>query len=120
MRDVLDKANEALPALATAGADLDLVGDIHTENYGTFKAADGLIHYDVNDFDETTRGRFTFDVARLATSLFLAGREAGLPITQNAPLLVGFLDTYAGEVKHLVRKGGTGLDAVEGRRPGHR
>jgi len=113
-RDVLDKANEALPALATAGADLDLVGDIHTENYGTFKAADGLIHYDVNDFDETTRGRFTFDVARLATSLFLTGREAGLPIAQTAPLLVTFLLTYAAEVQRLVRKGGAGLDAVEG------
>lgn len=113
-RDVLDKGCEALPLLITGGAELDLVGDIHSENYGTFKAADSRVHYDVNDFDETTRGRFTFDVARLATSLFLAAREAGLPIDQAVPLLVAFLQTYAAEVRRLVKKGGPGLDAAEG------
>src|SRR5947209_14330073 len=37
-----------------AGLELELVGDIHSENYGTFKATDGKVHYDINDFDETT------------------------------------------------------------------
>jgi uncharacterized protein (DUF2252 family) len=112
-RDVLDKTHEALPALATEGPDLDLVGDIHSENYGTFKAADGLVHYDVNDFDETTGGRFTFDVARLATSLFLAAREAAQGIDRTAPMLVTFLQAYAAEVRRLVKKGGAGLDVSE-------
>ena len=49
-------------------AEFDIVGDIHSENFGTYKAEDGIIHYDVNDFDETTRGRLDFDVCRLATS----------------------------------------------------
>jgi uncharacterized protein (DUF2252 family) len=119
-RDVLDKANEALPALATAGAELDLVGDIHSENFGTFKAADGNVHYDVNDFDETTRGRPTFDVARLAISLFLAAREAGQRIEGAVPLLLTFLQTYAAEVQRLVKKGGAGLDVVEGSPSGER
>jgi uncharacterized protein (DUF2252 family) len=119
-RDILDHGMEALPALSTAGADLDLVGDLHSENYGTFKAADGRVHYDVNDFDETTRGRFTFDVARLATSLFLAGREIGLSIHDAVPMLLAFLKTYALAVQHLVKKGGTGFDAVEGTASGSR
>jgi uncharacterized protein (DUF2252 family) len=105
-RDVLDKQHEALPAIITEGAELDLVGDIHSENYGTFKAADGQVHYDVNDFDETTRGRFTFDVARLATSLFLAAREAVTGLEHTIPVLVGFVQTYAAEVQRLVKKGG--------------
>ncbi len=113
-RDVLDRGMEALPALSTAGADLDLVGDLHSENYGTFKAADGQVHYDVNDFDETTRGRFTFDVARLATSLFLAAREIGLSVHDAVPMLLAFLKTYALAVQHLVKKGGAGFDAIEG------
>jgi len=119
-RDVLDRTNEALPALATGGADLDLVGDIHSENYGTFKAADGKVHYDVNDFDETTRGRFTFDVARLATSLFLAAGEESLGFGPSVSVLVAFLQTYAAEVLHLVKRGGAGLDATEGSPSGSR
>jgi uncharacterized protein (DUF2252 family) len=111
--DVLDRSHEALPALATAGAELDLVGDIHSENYGTFKAADGLVHYDVNDFDETTRGRFSFDVARLATSLFLASREAAPALDRCVPVLLACLQTYAAEVRQLVKKGGAGADVSE-------
>ena len=84
-----------------------LVGDIHSENYGTFKAADGKVHYDVNDFDETTSGRFTFDVARLATSLFLAAREAVPGLEQALPMLLTFLQTYAAEMQRLVKKGGS-------------
>jgi uncharacterized protein (DUF2252 family) len=111
-RDVLDKQHESLPSLRTDGAELDLVGDIHSENYGTFKAADGQVHYDVNDFDETTSGRFTFDVARLATSLFLAAREAVTGLDQTLPVVVTFLQTYAAEVQRLVKKGG-GVDVSE-------
>jgi uncharacterized protein (DUF2252 family) len=113
-RDVLDRTNEALPALTTGGAELDLVGDIHSENYGSYKAIDGKVHYDVNDFDETTRGRFTFDVARLATSLYLAATEQGLGFAGSVSVLATFLLTYTGEVQHLVKKGGPGLDVVEG------
>src|SRR2546421_5757532 len=53
------------------GPEVDLVGDIHTENYGTYKA-DSNVHYDINDFDETTQGSFGFDVCRLATAWVLA------------------------------------------------
>ncbi len=106
-RDMLDKQMEPLPALSTDGAELDLVGDIHSENYGTFKAADGKVHYDVNDFDETTRGRFSFDVARLATSLFLAAREVVTVLDQTVPVVVTFLTTYAAEVQRLLKKGGS-------------
>jgi len=34
----------------------------------------GLV-FDINDFDETIRGPFEWDLKRLATSLVLAGRE---------------------------------------------
>src|SRR6516165_2181130 len=79
-RDVLDRGLIPLALLRGEGAEMDLVGDLHSENYGTYKANDGLIHYDVNDFDETTTGRFDFDVCRLAVSHFLASRERGDPL----------------------------------------
>src|SRR5262245_8617164 len=65
--DVLAGLSSPLQLFTATGNELDLVGDIHSENFGTYKANDGLVHYDVNDFDETTTGRFDFDVCRLAT-----------------------------------------------------
>src|SRR4029079_416712 len=44
--DVVSGARDVLPLFANAGAELDLVGDLHSENFGTYKANDGLIHYD--------------------------------------------------------------------------
>src|SRR5262245_9295708 len=60
-RDMLDRVFEPPAARPVSEAELDLVGDIHCENYGTYKADDGGVHYDVNDFDETTQGRFEID-----------------------------------------------------------
>jgi uncharacterized protein (DUF2252 family) len=54
-----------------------LCGDAHVRNLGAFAAPDGRLVFDINDFDETIRGPFEWDVKRLATSLLLAGREAG-------------------------------------------
>lgn len=54
-----------------------VVGDLHTENYGSYRAVTGEITYDINDFDESTEGRYVFDTARLAVSLILASIENG-------------------------------------------
>lgn len=53
-----------------------ICGDAHVRNLGCFSAADGRLIFDINDFDETVRGPFEWDIKRLATSLVLAGREA--------------------------------------------
>jgi uncharacterized protein (DUF2252 family) len=102
-RDVLDKAAEPL-SLFTGGAELDLVGDIHSENFGTYKAADGVVHYDINDFDETTRGRFDFDVCREATSLFLSSRERKDSLTQGVQVVLSFLTAYSETLRRLLKK----------------
>src|SRR5262245_38621610 len=73
-RDILDRFFDTGPRVTGTEMELDLVGDIHSENYGTYQANDG-VHYDINDFDETTRGRFDFDVRRLTTSLVLAAQD---------------------------------------------
>jgi uncharacterized protein (DUF2252 family) len=59
------------------GIHTQLCGDAHVRNLGAFAAPDGRLVFDINDFDETIRGPFEWDVKRLATSLLLAGREAG-------------------------------------------
>jgi uncharacterized protein (DUF2252 family) len=60
------------------GAVQPIVGDLHLENLGAFKAHDGRFVFDVNDFDETGPGTPSLDLCRLATSLVLAGPDGGV------------------------------------------
>jgi uncharacterized protein (DUF2252 family) len=39
-------------------------GDLHPENFGTYRGRDGDVYFDVNDFDEAALGRPTWDVVR--------------------------------------------------------
>lgn len=104
-RDVLDKSWEWSPLMSGAGAEMDLVGDIHSENYGTYKAVDGKVRYDINDFDETTRGRFDFEVCRVATSWFLAARERGDRWREAALVPQAGLAAYAEALPRFLKKG---------------
>ena len=54
-----------------------ICGDAHVRNLGAYAAPDGHLVFDINDFDETTRGPWEWDLKRLATSVVLCGREAG-------------------------------------------
>src|SRR5262249_17957489 len=99
------KSYDPLPLLSGDGIEMDLVGDLHSENFGAYKADDGLVHYDVNDFDETTQGRFDFDVCRLATSLVLPARERGDNLAEAGRVPVAALTTYCETVRRLLKKG---------------
>src|SRR5262249_33905915 len=103
-RDVLGGVAGPLPT--GSGAELELVGDIHSENYGTFKAEDGLVHYDINDFDETTTGRFGLDACRLATSHVLAVQDrSGESLDRAVQLTLAGLRAYVEAVRRLLKKG---------------
>ena len=74
-----EQAPQALPELAEAVRVL-AVGDLHVDNYGTWRDAEGRLVWGVTDFDETYRMPFTFDLVRLATSAGLAAAEGHLNI----------------------------------------
>ncbi|MFD8423576.1 DUF2252 domain-containing protein [Streptomyces sp. NPDC059466] len=59
------------------GVDAQICGDAHAANFGLYGDARGGLVIDLNDFDETVRGPWEWDLKRLAASLVLAGREAG-------------------------------------------
>jgi len=48
------------------------VGDIHIENFGTWRGADGRLVWGVNDYDEAAEMPYVLDLVRLATSAVLA------------------------------------------------
>ena len=71
---------EVCPDLAGSKSVL-AVGDIHFENYGTWRDADGRLAWGVNDYDESAVMPFTIDLVRLATSALLGrGRH---PISEG-------------------------------------
>ena len=66
-----------LAALPNTGLMVQLCGDAHVRNLGGYAAEDGRLIFDINDFDETFRGPFEWDLKRMAASLVVAGRESG-------------------------------------------
>ena len=65
-----------LSMLPNTGIVTQICGDAHVRNVGAFAAPDGRLVFDINDFDETIRGPFEWDLKRMAASLVLAGRES--------------------------------------------
>jgi hypothetical protein len=57
------------------------VGDLHVENFGTWRDAEGRLVWGINDFDETWRLPYVHDLVRLATSAHLAIDGGHLKIT---------------------------------------
>src|SRR6266700_687104 len=47
-------------------------GDLHIENFGSYKGDNRLEYFDLNDFDESLQVPVTWEVARLLTSILLA------------------------------------------------
>ncbi len=66
-----------LSVLPYTGVVSQLCGDAHVRNLGAYAAPDGRLVFDINDFDETIRGPFEWDLKRMAASLVLAGRAVG-------------------------------------------
>jgi uncharacterized protein (DUF2252 family) len=66
-----------LASQPSTGLEVQLCGDAHLANFGLFASPDRRLLFDVNDFDETERGPFEWDLKRLAASAFVAARAAG-------------------------------------------
>ena len=73
---------------------VQLCGDAHVQNLGSFSSPDGKLIFDLNDFDETIRGPWEWDVKRMATSIILAGREAKQNRTVRRAAAESFVDSY--------------------------
>lgn len=57
------------------------VGDLHIENFGTWRDAEGRLGWGVNDFDEACLLPYTNDLVRVATSAYFAIKDEGNPLS---------------------------------------
>jgi uncharacterized protein (DUF2252 family) len=83
-----------LSALPNTGIINQICGDAHVRNLGAFAAPDGRLVFDINDFDETVRGPFEWDLKRLATSLVLAGRALAAKKSACEEAVLAFTERY--------------------------
>lgn len=83
-----------LSKLPNTGIHSQICGDAHVRNLGAFAGVDGRLIFDINDFDETIRGPWEWDVKRMAASLMLAGREANNTEKECKEAVLAFARSY--------------------------
>jgi hypothetical protein len=74
------------------------VGDLHVENFGTWRDVDGRLVWGVNDFDEAYPLPYTHDLVRLAASAILAIHDRNLAVTP-ADACEAIFDGYSESVR---------------------
>jgi hypothetical protein len=90
----VQRSDALLGHLSSAPAVL-AVGDLHVENFGTWRDAEGRLVWGINDFDEAARLPYAHDLVRLATSAALAwaaGRMRIRVVDICEAVLLGYRD----------------------------
>ncbi|HET9407114.1 MAG TPA: DUF2252 family protein [Candidatus Sulfotelmatobacter sp.] len=77
------------------------VGDLHVENFGTWRDSEGRLIWGVNDFDEVFPMAYTNDLVRLAVSAHLAAQAGHIAIKEE-DICDSILEGYT----ESVREGG--------------
>lgn len=93
-----------LGRLPNSGIHVQLCGDAHVQNMGSFATPEGKLVFDINDFDETIRGPWEWDVKRMATSIVLAGRESGHDRTGCRGAVQSLVESYCRSIDEFSRQ----------------
>ena len=91
-----------------------ICGDLHLENFGSFKGDNGLVYFDLNDFDEAVLAPAHWELARLMTSILVAAKSLKLSHQDALKLCDVLLNQYAatltiGKAKWIERKTASGM-----------
>ena len=69
-------------------------GDMHLENFGSYKGGNRLVYFDINDFDEASVAPCTIDLVKLCVSIFLVGSELKFLEEDSTRICNLFLQSY--------------------------
>lgn len=75
-----------------------ICGDLHLENFGTYKGDNRLTYFDLNDFDEAALAPACWELSRFLVSLLLAADVLRVRRRDAVFLCRRFLDTYGAEL----------------------
>jgi uncharacterized protein (DUF2252 family) len=108
-----------LAVLPNTGIVAQLCGDAHVRNLGAYAAPDGRLVFDINDFDETIRGPFEWDLKRMAASLVLAGRGSGHKEAAARQAVEKCVDRYAAQMRAFAQMPSLEVSRFQVHRLGH-
>jgi uncharacterized protein (DUF2252 family) len=86
-----------------SGIRVQACGDCHLVNFGAFATAERRLIFDINDFDETLRAPWEWDVKRLAASFVVAGRHIGLSPGECAEAAATMVRSYREQMAQFAR-----------------
>jgi uncharacterized protein (DUF2252 family) len=70
-------------------------GDLHLENFGSYKGDNRLVYFDINDFDEGCLAPATWEIARFLTSVLVGANTIGVNQSEAITLCYSFLNAYS-------------------------
>ncbi|HWW37889.1 DUF2252 domain-containing protein [Pedobacter sp.] len=72
-----------------------ICGDLHVENFGSYKSDEGQVYFDLNDFDEAILAPVALELVRMITSIFLCFDFLELEEVKAANMVQVFLKNYS-------------------------
>jgi uncharacterized protein (DUF2252 family) len=84
--------------LKRAAPQITIDGDAHLGNFGTVRNAKGDTIWGLNDYDMAAKGSPEADLERLATSIILFGKDAGMSKSDCLPLIDQMVKGYANAI----------------------
>jgi uncharacterized protein (DUF2252 family) len=76
-----------------------ICGDLHLENFGSYKGDNRLTYFDFSDFDESVLAPCTWELARVLVSIYVAADSLQLKKKEAPELCDAFLESYINALK---------------------
>ena len=73
-------------------------GDLHLENFGSYKGDNRLVYFDLNDFDESCVAPVALELVRFLTSILVAAKPLKINSATASKMVASFIETYAANV----------------------
>jgi uncharacterized protein (DUF2252 family) len=72
-----------------------ICGDLHMENFGSYKGDNKLVYFDLNDFDEGLLAPTCYELARMVASIFVAFNHLEIEAEKAKNMAELFMKTYS-------------------------
>ena len=92
---------EDLARGTSTSLEVQICGDAHLSNFNLFSSPERHLVFDVNDFDETDRGPFEWDVKRLVASLAIASSHLGHSDAQQERIALATAQEYRMSIRRF-------------------
>ncbi|MEC4750462.1 DUF2252 domain-containing protein [Methylomicrobium sp. Wu6] len=70
-------------------------GDLHLENFGSYKGDNRLVYFDINDFDEAALAPPSWELSRMITSIMVSAHSFDISTENAKKLSEQFIESYA-------------------------